>query len=100
MVLIHLCYEYEFAKAQCGKYEQMQQMWLCILSGGQFEDIKKTCSVEKKRDAVNKKVQATNQNVERPGILVKQGCLIVKATWFKQCKLVKPMYLGFQRLLA
>ena len=101
MVLIPLCYEYEFAKAQCGKDKQMQQVWLCILPGGQFEDtLKKTCSVEKKRDAVNKKVQATNHNLERPGTLVKQGCLIVEATWFKQCKLVKPRYLGFQRLLA
>ena len=51
MVLIHLCYEYEFAKAQCGKYKQMQQMWLCILSGGQFEDITKNfqCRKEKRR---------------------------------------------------
>ena len=62
--------------------------------------LQKTFSVEKKRDAVNKQVQATNQNVDRPGTLVKQGCLIVEATWFKQCKLVKPMYLGFQWLLA
>ena len=61
MVLIHLCYEYEFAKAQCGKYEQMQQMWLCILSGGQFEDITKKLSVWKRKEtqSINKFRQPT-----------------------------------------
>ena len=38
-------------------------------------------------------------NLTRPGTLVKPGFLFVEATWFKQCKLVKPRYLGFQRLL-
>ena len=42
----------------------------------------------------------TDQNLVRPGTLVKPGFLFVEATWFKQCKLVKPRYLGFQRLLA
>ena len=36
----------------------------------------------------------------RPGTLLKQGVLFLEAAWFKQCKLVKPMHLGFQRLLA
>ena len=39
-------------------------------------------------------------NLTRPGTLVKPGFLFVEATWFKQCKLVKPRYLCFQRLLV
>ena len=119
-------FEKTFINMQWGKVRQIQPIWFwftfamnmnllkhnveninkCNKCGfasslaDNLRTLQKTFSVEKKRDAVNKQVQATNQNVDRPGTLVKQGCLIVEATWFKQCKLVKPMYLGFQRLLA
>ena len=39
-------------------------------------------------------------NLTRPGTLVKPGFLFVEATWFKQCKLVKPRCLCFQRFLV
>ena len=73
-------------------------------SGRQFEDTFESSQCRKAKEMQSMKMfrkpTNTNLNLVRPGTLLKQVFQFVEAPWFKQCTLVKPMHLGFQRLLA